>query len=102
MKAENCRICKSSELRIILDYGNVALADSFLKSKDEMAELFKDLPEALDNTGEIVSKIETPDLKRDILLPNFALPEGFSSEDEYLRKLTYDGAKSRFSKIISY
>ena len=71
----------------------------FLKSQDEMAELFKDLPEALDNTGEIVDKIETPDLKRDILLPNFALPEGFSSEDEYLRKLTYDGAKSRFPKM---
>ena len=71
----------------------------FLKSKEEMAELFKDLPEALDNTEEIVSKVETPDLKRDILLPNFALPEGFSSEDEYLRKLTYEGAKSRYPKM---
>ena len=36
MKAENCRICKGSELSVILDYGNVALADSFLNSKNEI------------------------------------------------------------------
>ncbi len=71
----------------------------FLKTQDEMKELFKDLPEAIDNTGEIVSKIETPDLHRDILLPIFDLPEGFKSEDEYLRKLTYDGARSRYPKL---
>jgi len=71
----------------------------FLKTQDQMQELFKDLPEALDNTGEIVSKIETPDLKRDILLPMFDLPEGFISEDEYLRKLTYDGARSRYPNL---
>ena len=71
----------------------------FLKTQDEMKELFKDLPEAIDNTGEIVSKIETPDLNRDILLPIFDLPEGFKSEAEYLRKLTYDGARSRYPKL---
>jgi len=68
----------------------------YLKSKEEMEELFKDLPEALDNTGEIVSKIEMPDLNRDILLPIFDLPEGFTSEGEYLRKLTLDGAAVRY------
>jgi len=41
MKAENCRICKSSELSIILDYGNVALSDSFLNSKDEIINEIK-------------------------------------------------------------
>ncbi|MBL4657648.1 MAG: DNA polymerase III subunit alpha [Flavobacteriales bacterium] len=71
----------------------------YLKSKEEMEEIFKDLPEALDNTGDIVSKIETPDLSRDILLPIFDLPQGFVSEDEYLRKLTYDGAAVRYSAI---
>ena len=36
MKVENCRICKGNELSVILDYGNVALADSFLNSKNEI------------------------------------------------------------------
>jgi DNA polymerase-3 subunit alpha len=71
----------------------------FLKSKEEMETLFKDIPEAIDNTAEIVSKVETPDLKRDILLPMFELPEGFASEDEYLKDLTYKGAKVRYGGI---
>ena len=36
MKAENCRIRKGSELSVILDYGNVALVDSFLNGKNEI------------------------------------------------------------------
>ena len=36
MKTENCRICKGRELSVILDYGNVALADSFINSKNEI------------------------------------------------------------------
>lgn len=36
MKAENCRICKSKALKVILDYGEVALADSFLDGKMDM------------------------------------------------------------------
>ncbi|MBL4755167.1 MAG: DNA polymerase III subunit alpha [Flavobacteriales bacterium] len=71
----------------------------FLKTQQEMEELFKDVPEAIDNTAEIVSKIDTPELSRDILLPIFDLPEGFTSEDEYLRKLTLDGAKVRYPNL---
>jgi DNA polymerase-3 subunit alpha len=44
-----------------------------------MAATFHDLPEALDNTGLIVDKVETLKLKKDILLPNFQLPEGFAT-----------------------
>ena len=40
-----------------------------------MNDLFKDLPEAIDNTSLIVDKIEPISLERDILLPNYALPE---------------------------
>ena len=71
----------------------------FLKTQEDMETLFKDLPEAIDNTAEIVSKVETPDLKRDILLPMFALPEGYKSEDEYLKDLAYQGAKERYGDI---
>ncbi|HIA12427.1 MAG TPA: DNA polymerase III subunit alpha, partial [Flavobacteriales bacterium] len=70
-----------------------------LKSPEEMAKLFEDLPEAIDNTAEIVDKIDTPDLKKDILLPIFDLPEGFTSEDDYLRELAYAGAKKRYPEV---
>ena len=65
----------------------------FLKSPGEMATAFADVPQALDNTLEIVDKIDTPSLHRDVLMPIFQVPEGFVSQDDYLRHLTYEGAK---------
>jgi DNA polymerase III subunit alpha len=71
----------------------------YLKSPDEMAELFKDVPEALDNTNEIIDKVEPPKLKRDILMPIYILPEGFTSENEYLKHLTFEGAKKKYAEL---
>ncbi|MBX9852184.1 MAG: DNA polymerase III subunit alpha [Cytophagaceae bacterium] len=71
----------------------------YFKTQNEMLELFKDIPEALDNTGEIVDKISPPQLKRDILLPNFTLPKGFATEDDYLKHLTLQGAKERYKEV---
>ncbi len=68
----------------------------FFKTQAQMAQTFSDLPEALDNTGLIVDKVETLKLKKDILLPNYQLPEGFTDQDEYLKHLTYEGAMKRW------
>ena len=68
----------------------------FFKTKAQMARAFHDLPEALDNTGLIVDKVETLKLKKDILLPNYQLPAGFTDQDEYLKHLTYEGAIKRW------
>ncbi|HZG01288.1 MAG TPA: PHP domain-containing protein, partial [Chitinophagales bacterium] len=71
----------------------------FFKTQAQMLELFKHIPEALDNTNEIISKIETPKLQRDVLLPNFPIPAGFKSADDYLKFLTYEGAKARYHEL---
>ncbi len=71
----------------------------FLKTGDEMAKVFEDLPEAIDNTNEIVGKIDLLDLKRDILLPFFEVPANFKTQDEYLEHLTWTGAKDRYTII---
>ena len=71
----------------------------YLKSTAEMSKLFADLPEAIDNTNEIVDKVELLDLKRDILLPHFVVPPSFSSQNEYLEHLTWEGAKKRYDQI---
>ena len=71
----------------------------FLKTQDEMTKIFADMPEALDNTGEIVSKIEPIKLKRDVLLPIYKLPEGFTDADAYLSYLTYNGAQRLYKEI---
>jgi DNA polymerase-3 subunit alpha len=71
----------------------------YFKTTSEMSEVFKDLEEAIDNTNEIVDKVELLDLKRDILLPHFPVPSNFSSQDEYLEHLTWEGAKKRYNEM---
>ncbi len=71
----------------------------FLKSPKEMAKIFSDIPEAIDNTLEIVSKIETPSLTRDVLMPIFQIPQGFLSQDEYLKHLSIEGARKIYGNI---
>jgi DNA polymerase-3 subunit alpha len=81
----------------------------YFKTQAEMGKLFEDIPESLDNTNEIVDKVEVLKLKRDILLPNFVIPPEFNihktpdadtlNQWEYLKHLTYTGAKQRYSDL---
>lgn len=71
----------------------------FFKTTAEMSHTFKDLPQALDNTNEIVGKCDQYSLKKDILLPNFVIPTQFNNQDDYLRHITYEGAKERYKEI---
>ncbi|MBC7868202.1 MAG: DNA polymerase III subunit alpha, partial [Gloeobacteraceae cyanobacterium ES-bin-316] len=72
----------------------------YLKTTAEMTKVFEDLPEAIDNTNEIVGKIDLLDLKKEILLPFFEVPPAYKSQDEYLEHLTWTGAKERY-KILT-
>ncbi len=72
----------------------------FFKTQFEMKELFKDVPYAIENTLEIVEKVQPMNLQRDILLPAFKLPIGFKNQDEYLHFLTFKGAKKRWGDIL--
>lgn len=76
----------------------------YFKTKAEMAKLFHDLPQAIDNTNEIVNKVDFLKLKQDILLPNFPIPAKFKlhqddtlNQWEYLRHLTFEGASKRYA-----
>lgn len=76
-------------------------ADTFyLKSTEEMLEAFHDLPKAVFNTQEIVDKCWEPDLHRDIIFPNYKIPENFYSQAQYLETLTWSGAQRRFEGKI--
>jgi DNA polymerase-3 subunit alpha len=78
----------------------------YFKTTEEMSLLFKDIPESLDNTNAIVDKVEVLNLKKDILLPAFPIPESFQihkdsnmNQWEYLQHLTMEGAKIRYTEI---
>ncbi|WP_367914890.1 DNA polymerase III subunit alpha [Leadbetterella sp. DM7] len=78
----------------------------YFKTTAEMTQLFSDIPAAIDNTNEVVGKIETLNLKKDILLPNFPIPQEFKvhaddtlNQWEYLRHITFEGARQRYGTI---
>ena len=84
----------------------------YFKSGEEMKMLFTDLPEAISNLAEVVSKIEIYDLAREVLLPKFEIPQEFlvteddidggkRGENSFLKHLTYLGAKRRYAEITS-
>jgi DNA polymerase-3 subunit alpha len=71
----------------------------YLKSEEEMRTIFSDMPEAIDNVAGLVGKIGKYTLDHDPIMPDFGLPEGFTDENEYLRFLTYSGAKERWGTL---
>ncbi len=73
--------------------------DYFFKTTQQMSDLFHDLPQAIDNTLDIFDKIEPLKLTRDILMPNFPIPPEFQNQTEYLRHLSYDGAKKKYGEL---
>ena len=79
----------------------------YMKSGDEMAELFHYVPEAISNTRVIADKIEEPvfdinekgDPIRDTSLIPLYSPEDGSTSPDYLTRLTWDGLKKRYADI---
>jgi len=71
----------------------------YLKSEEEMRAIFSDIPEAIDNVAGLVAKIENYKLNHDPIMPEFELPEGHTDKDEYLKFLTYKGAKKRWGEL---
>ncbi len=83
----------------------------YFKSGEEMARIFSDLPEAIANVDEVVAKIESYELSREVLLPKFDIPDEFvvaqdaedggkRGENAYLRHLTYEGARRRYGQEL--
>jgi DNA polymerase-3 subunit alpha len=71
----------------------------WFKTSGEMAELFADIPQALTNTLEIVNKVEVFNLNHEPVMPDFPIPEECKDADEYLKHLTYEGARKRYPQI---
>lgn len=71
--------------------------DFYLKSNEEMSEMFSYIPEALDNTSKIAEMCNIEFEFGKLQLPKFDVPEGFTSQ-EYLRKLCLDGFEKKYDK----
>ena len=78
----------------------------YFKSQEEMKNLFSDIPESINNISAVIDKIEVYELERKVVLPKFQVPSEFdkvgeitNKQTEYLRKITFDGAKKKYKNI---
>ena len=60
----------------------------WFKTRQEMNDIFSDVPEALSNTLEILGKVETYSLDNDPIMPFFPIPESFGTEDQWRQRFT--------------
>ena len=74
--------------------------EHYLKTADEMRHLFREVPEACDNTLWIAERASVEITFGAPQLPNFPLPPGFTSDAEYLAHVTWEGARQRWGEAM--
>ncbi len=84
----------------VKDRMNLMDFELHLKSPEEMENHFRDIPEAISNTQEIVDKCQMEITLGETQLPIYEVPEGFTPES-YLRALTEEGLQKRFNQQIT-
>ena len=69
----------------------------WFKTREEMNEVFADVPEALSNTLEILDKVEPYDIEHGPIMPNFPIPESFGTEDDIRKRFTEEDLFKEFT-----
>ena len=69
----------------------------WFKTREEMNDIFSDVPEALSNTLEILDKVEIYSLDHDPIMPFFPIPESFGTEEEWRQKFTEEQLFEEFT-----
>lgn len=100
-EAHDRLICVSTGTFLDDDKRMLYTKQEWMKTKEEMNELFADVPEALSNTQEVLGKVERYSIEHGPILPNFPLPEGFTDNNDYLRHLVLVGAEKRWGKNLT-
>ncbi len=99
-EAQDALVCVQTR-KLISDEKRMSMLstpDLYLRSSEEMVELFKDYPDAIKNTLEIADKCDITIPTGTLNFPDFPIPEGFTIES-YLEKLANDGLRRRFDTI---
>ena len=70
----------------------------WLKTREEMNEVFADVPEALENTCEVLDKVETYSIDHAPIMPFFPIPESFGTEEDVRRKYSEEQLFEEFTR----
>ncbi len=70
----------------------------WFKTRQEMNDIFSDVPEAMANTVEILNKVEVYGLDNDPIMPFFPIPESFGKEEEWRQRFTEQQLYEEFTR----
>ncbi len=70
----------------------------WFKTRQEMNDIFQDVPEALSNTLEILDKVEIYSINHDPIMPFFPIPESFGTEEQWRQKYTEEQLYEEFTR----
>lgn len=98
-EAHDALICIAAGEYVANDDRKKYLPNNRLRSAEEMVELFKDLPEAVQSTVNIAARCNYLSQKVDPLLPIFECPEG-KTQDEFITEQAYKGLKQRMEAQV--
>ncbi len=91
-------ICVSTGKKLSDESRMVYTKQEWMKTTAEMNEIFADLPEALSNTLEIADKVEFYNIDHAPIMPNFAIPAEFGTEEEYRQRITHKELFDEFTR----
>lgn len=97
-EAQDALICVGTR-KLISDDKRMKMGgdDYYLKSGQEMAELFHDLPEAIENTSKIADKCNVEIKTGQLIFPKYEVPKG-ETIDSYFAKYSHQKLKEKFGK----
>lgn len=91
-------ICLSTNKKIADENRMLYSKQEWLKTTSEMAGIFADIPEAIENTLEIADKVEFYEIDHAPIMPFFAIPEDFGTEEEYRSRITEQELFDEFTR----
>ena len=97
-EAHDRLICLSTNKYVADDARMLYSKQEWMKTTDEMAELFADIPEALQTSLEIASKVEEYDIDHAPIMPTFEIPEDFGTEEQLRQKVTHQDLFEEFTR----
>ncbi|MDH5533353.1 MAG: DNA polymerase III subunit alpha [Candidatus Pacebacteria bacterium] len=97
--AQDALICVGTR-KLISDEKRMKMSSSdyYLKTADEMYELFHDLPEAVENTIEVMEKCDLTIKTGQLIFPKYEIPEG-ETIDSYFTKFSHEKLKEKFNPV---
>lgn len=97
-EAHDRLICISTNSHVKDEDRMLYTKQEWMKTTDEMSALFADIPEAIENTAEVLSKVETYTIDHPPIMPFFRIPAEFGSEEEYRKRFTEQDLFDEFTR----